>query len=199
MTLAKKVLMVEPEFFEINPEIISDNFFLKTISANNLTIKTKVMNEFAALKLKLEQAGIEVISFRPDTKTAAPDAVFPNNWFSTHADGALVLYPMMSPFRRNERQPEIISFLKSRSKKIFDLTGNERRNRFLEGTGSIVIEHNNKIAFASESSRTNAELFFEWCEMLNYTPALFHATDEKGNPVYHTNVILTIAEDLAIV
>ena len=198
MTLARKVLMVEPEHFEVNPEIVSDNFFLKNILLDKNKIRKNVLEEFSGLKTKLESAGIEVVSFRPHDEIPAPDAVFPNNWFSTHPDATLVFYPMMSPLRRNERQPEIISFLKSHSKKTIDLSENEIQNRFLEGTGSIVIEHKNKIAFASESSRTNASLFFEWCKIMNHTPVLFHATDDDGHPVYHTNVILTIAENFAI-
>jgi len=199
MTLANKVLMIYPEHFDLNPEIAADNFFLKNLSADKNLIKQKIIEEFNGLKSKLEDAGIEVVALNPSYSSPAPDAIFPNNWFSTHADGTLVIYPMMSRLRRNERHPEVIAFLRQRSNAVIDLTGNENQSRFLEGTGSIVIEHKNKIAFASESSRTNTKLFNEWCKLMKYEPVLFHATDENEKAIYHTNVILTIAENFAIV
>jgi len=199
MALATNVLMIRPEHFDVNPEVVADNFFLKNISADKNVIREKVAAELNGLKSKLVKAGIGVVVFNPQYSYPAPDAVFPNNWFSTHADGTLVLYPMLSPLRRNERHPEVIAFLKQRSSNVIDLTENENHNRFLEGTGSMVIEHRNKIAFASESSRTHAQLFNEWCQQLNHEPVLFHATDENGKAIYHTNVILTIAENFAIV
>ena len=198
MTLAAKVLMVYPAHFDVNPETAADNFFVREVFSDSDKIKTAAAKEFETLKQKLERAGIDVVVFNPVYSSPAPDAVFPNNWFSTHADGTLVLYPMLSPSRRIERHPEIISFLTSHSKNILDLTASEKENRFLEGTGSIVIDHKNKMAYASESMRTNAGLFYEWCKMMNHKPVLFHATDENNNPVYHTNVILTIADDFAI-
>jgi hypothetical protein len=199
MTLAQKVLMIEPEHFDVNPEIATDNIFLKNISADQSEIRTQAKKEFAALRSKLAQAGIEVIALNPVYSSLAPDAVFPNNWFSTHSGGTLVLYPMMSPLRRNERHSEIITLLKSQYQNTIDLTKNENTGRFLEGTGSIVIAHRKKIAFASESLRTHAELFSEWCTLLNYEPVLFHATDENGKAIYHTNVILTVGENFAII
>ena len=199
MPLAQSVLMVSPEHFDVNPEIVSDNFFVKNIYTDKNEIRKKVKLEFEELKLTLENAGIAVTVFNPHYSSPAPDAVFPNNWFSTHPDGTLVLYPMMSPLRRSERHPEIISFLKSRSKKILDLTENENQNRFLEGTGSIVIDNKNKIAFATASFRTHETLFREWCDSTSHKPVFFHATDENGHAVYHTNVILTIAENFAII
>lgn len=199
MPLANKVLMIYPEHFDVNPEIVLDNFFLKNISGDKNEIRKNVLKEFEELKSKLESAGIEVIVFNPRFPSHAPDAVFPNNWFSTHPDGTLVIYPMMSPLRRIEKNPEVIAFLKQRSNTVIDLTENENQNRFLEGTGSIVIAHRNKIAFASESLRTNTELFIEWCQRMNYERVLFHATDDNRKPIYHTNVILTIAENFAII
>ncbi|MBK5285701.1 MAG: amidinotransferase [Bacteroidia bacterium] len=199
MTLASKVLMVEPEHFQVNPEIVSDNFFVSQTSFPNEELKAIVRKEFEGLKSKLTKAGIEVVSFQPYFQVPAPDAVFPNNWFSTHTDGTLVIYPMMSPLRRNERHTEILKYLKGIYRDVIDLSSNENQSRFLEGTGSIVINHSNKIAFASESARTNSILFYEWCERMKHTPVLFHATDENGRPIYHTNVMLTIAENIAII
>lgn len=197
--LANQVLMIYPEHFDVNPEIVLDNFFLKNISGDKKEIRKNVLKEFEELKSKLESAGIEVFVFNPPFSSPAPDAVFPNNWFSTHPDGTLVIYPMMSPLRRIEKHPEVLAFLKQRSNTVIDLTENENQNHFLEGTGSIVIEHRNKIAFASESLRTNTQLFNEWCQRMKYEPVLFHATDENKKPIYHTNVILTIAENFTII
>jgi hypothetical protein len=199
MPLARRVLMIEPEYFDANPEIASDNFFLKGISVSGNELRENAKHEFTELKSKLEKAGIEVVALNPTYTSPAPDAVFPNNWFSTHANETLVLYSMFSPLRRNERHADVITFLKKQYSNVVDLTHHEKQNRFLEGTGSIVIEHRNRIAFASESIRTDVSLFREWCKLLDYEPVVFHATDESGKPVYHTNVVLTIAENFTVI
>jgi hypothetical protein len=112
MTLANKVLMIVPEHFNMNPETAADNYFVQNISADPAEIRRQAKREFEDLKSNLERAGIEVVALCPSYSAPVPDAVFPNNWFSTHPDKTLVFYPMMSPSRRTERHPEIIRFLK---------------------------------------------------------------------------------------
>jgi len=190
--------MVSPDDFGFNHDTASDNFFQKGFSLTEAEVKSEAQKEFRAFKNQLEEAGIEVVCFSPVNPTRSPDAVFPNNWFSTHPSSELVLYPMKPVSRRNERHPHIITYLKNHYKKTIDLTENESQNIFLEGTGSIVIDHENKIAYASTSQRTDESLFHEWCKIMQHEPVLFNATDESGNPVYHTNVLLCIADGFAI-
>jgi hypothetical protein len=197
--LAGKVLMISPDDFGFNHDTAIDNFFQKQFSLTEKEIRSKAQEEFLAFKNLLENVGIEVITFSPSYSVPCPDAVFPNNWFSTHPSGEVVLYPMKSESRRNEKHPDIVHYLKKHYKKLIDLSENEKQNKFLEGTGSIVIDHSNKIAYASASQRTDESLFYEWCKIMNYKPILFHSTDENKNPVYHTNVLLCIGNGFAIV
>lgn len=196
--LARKVLMISPDDFGFNHDTALDNFFQKKFSLTEKEIKSQAQKEFLSFKSMLEDAGIEVISFSPPYTTPCPDAVFPNNWFSTHPSGEVILYPMKPVSRRNERHPDIVTYLKNHYKKTIDLSQYEGQNKFLEGTGSIVIDHENRIAYASISQRTNELLFYEWCKITQHKPVLFHSIDKNKNPVYHTNVLLCIAEGFAI-
>jgi hypothetical protein len=130
-----------------------------------------------------------------------PDAIFPNNWFSIHADGKLVLYPMLAPNRRLERSHNYIDLFESKfgPLEIIDLTFYEEQQRFLEGTGSIVFDHVNKVAYACRSLRTDEVVLSNLCMRLGYTPLLFDAVDENEIPIYHTNVMLCIGEKVVVV
>jgi hypothetical protein len=197
--LAGKVLMISPDDFGFNHDTALDNFFQKNFSLTEKEIKSRAQKEFQSFKTLLENGGIEVVSFSLSYPVPCPDAVFPNNWFSTHPSGEAVFYPMKSASRRNERHHDIIEYLKSHYKKIINLSENENQNKFLEGTGSIVIGHANKTAYASVSQRTDKSLFYEWCKITEHKPVLFHAKDENENPVYHTNVLLCIGNGFAMV
>lgn len=197
---AGKVLMVEPRAFISNPQTSGDNFFQQnpsSISPDELDIKTR--KEFDSLVEVLTDAGIEVRIFRQKDSLNTPDAVFPNNWFSTMPDGTCILYPMMAENRRLERRENIISFLDAKYGKIIDLTHDENRGIFLEGTGSLVIDHKNKIAYASLSQRTSSNLIFEWEKLTGYQAILFSSYDKNKQIVYHTNVVMCLAEEFAIV
>jgi hypothetical protein len=192
--------MVEPRDFVSNPQTLGDNFFQQnpsSISAEELDSKTK--KEFDALVEVLADAGIEARVFRQKDSLITPDAVFPNNWFSTMPDGTCVLYPMMAENRRQERRAEILTFLDANYRKIIDLTHDENRGIFLEGTGSLVIDHKNKIAYASLSQRTSSNLIFEWEKLTGYQAILFSSYDKNKQIVYHTNVVMCLAEKFAIV
>jgi len=195
------VCMVEPAAFGFNAETASSNRFQRDAGMTAATAAAAARSEFAALVAGLRAAGIGV-AVAPDTATPAkPDAVFPNNWVSFHADGTVVLYPMFNPSRRAERREAVIDCVKSQlgfaETRRIDLTEEERRGRFLEGTGSLVLDHRNRIAYAVPSPRTDASLVREWARLMDYEPVLFDAATPDGTPVYHTNVVLWIGARVA--
>jgi hypothetical protein len=197
---ARNVLMIAPKNFISNPQTVGDNFFQQPpgsrISAEPGQIAAL---EFDALTALLVKAGIGVQLFRQDDSLVTPDAIFPNNWLSTMPDGTMILYPMMAENRRLERRPSIIKSLSSSYPKIIDLSYDEKRGIFLEGTGSLVIDHLNKIAYASLSQRTNSNLLFEWSKLTGYDVIIFTSYDKNGETIYHTNVMLCITEKFAII
>ena len=195
------VCMVEPAAFGFNAETAASNRFQRDAGMTAATAAAAARAEFAALVATLRAAGIGV-AVAPDTATPVkPDAVFPNNWVSFHADGTVVLYPMFNPSRRAERREAVIDCVKSQlgfvETRRIDLTEEERRGRFLEGTGSLVLDHANRIAYAVPSPRTDASLVREWARLMDYEPVLFDAATPDGTPVYHTNVVLWIGARVA--
>jgi hypothetical protein len=197
MFLSEKVLMVEPRGFNFNVETSADNFFQ---SANSPKAPGEAaMKEFHELKNKIMKTGITVTVISPNDGIITPDGVFPNNWFSTTPGGELILYPMMAVNRRNERRKEIINRVNKEYKTLIDLSPLENKNAFLEGTGSLVIDHENKIAYASLSKRTSKEALEEWCRVTNYEPVTFTSYDQNNEIIYHTNVVLTLGDGFCIV
>jgi len=197
---ARKVLMIEPKNFISNPQTAGDNFFQPGTGMIAPGVEQdQSLKEFNGLADLLAQSGIEVHVFRQDDLLETPDAVFPNNWFSTMPGGELILYPMMAVNRRMERRLPVIRFLENMYPKTLNLAHDERRGIFLEGTGSLVIDHSNKIAYASLSQRTSSNLLFEWSKMTGYEVVIFSSLDRKGETVYHTNVMMTLCERFAII
>ena len=201
---ADAVLMVRPQAFGYNPETASTNTFQRAGEPQSLASdRDLARSEFARLEQALESEGISVCAVEDTAQPVKPDAVFPNNWLSFHADGTLVLYPMQSPSRRLERRTEVIDAvvkrLGFRVSHLLDLTHHEEHGRFLEGTGSLVLDHRQRIAYACASARTHPGLVAEWARELKYEPVIFHATDRAGVPLYHTNVLMCIGERVAIV
>jgi hypothetical protein len=197
---ASSVLMVEPRNFISNPQTVVDNFFQSTPADVPFEeINKKVSEEFFALKRKLEEAGIEIKLYRQEDNFDTPDAIYPNNWFSTHINGTLIIYPMLAPNRRLERRPGILKDLRNKYKTHIDLAPNENKFTYLEGTGSLVLDHDNRIAYASLSERTSTNLLFEWSRLMNYELVLFSSYDANDKLIYHTNVMMCLAEKFAIV
>ncbi len=197
MILSEKILMIEPRGFTLNEETSADNFFQTTT-----TLKAPAetaMKEFHELKNKLMKAGIEVTVFSPVDELISPDGVFPNNWFSTTPHGQLIIYPMMASNRRIERRKEIIDRIKKKYTRVIDLTHLEEQKLFLEGTGSLVIDHENKTAYASLSQRTSKEALIEWSKHLDYEINMFESYDQNDEIIYHTNVVMTLGEGFAII
>jgi hypothetical protein len=204
MQCADAVLMVRPQAFGYNPEAAATNTFQqapdpKTAAAAPAAARA----EFAQLVQALVSEGVSVCAVEDSAKPEKPDAVFPNNWVSFHEDGTLVLYPMQSASRRSERRQavidEVVKRLDFRVSRLVDLTGHEKEGRFLEGTGSLVLDHIGRIAYACTSARTHPQVVAEWARELGYEAVIFGAADRNGVPYYHTNVLLSIGERAAIV
>ncbi len=192
--------MVRPDSFGSNPETLASNRFQRAGGATP-ALRRAARAEFEGLALALQGVGVEVEVFSGLARSASPDEVFPNNWLSTHADGSLVLYPLMAPSRRLERRSDIVAALDSRYRttRLLDLTPHERRGAFLEGTGSLVLDRPGRVAYACLSPRTSAQVLDAFGTELGYRPHAFEALDAKGRPVYHTNVLMALGARFAVV
>ena len=193
------VLMVSPVAFDYNEETAVNNAFQEEDGQSNTAEKARKESD-AYVKL-LKDNGINVITVEDTKKPHTPDSVFPNNWFSTHDDGTLVLYPMFAENRRLERKPAALEAIDANfdKKRTVDLTHYEEDGLFLEGTGSLVLDRVNKIAYACESPRTNKTVLDDFCKQLGYTPILFKAADADGMEIYHTNVMMHVGTEVAVV
>jgi hypothetical protein len=200
---ASTVLMLRPAAFGSNPQTAGTNRFQADPRRASAGAAAEATREFDAAVAALEQAGVEIHVFADRPDPACPDAVFPNNWVSLHADGTVVLYPMLAPSRRLERRLELLMELERRGgfrvTRLLDLTHHELRGRFLEGTGSVVFDHRAGVAYACRSPRTDEDVLAELCEELGYRPHPFDASDDAGAPVYHTNVLMSVGTRFALV
>lgn len=165
----------------------------------------KALQEFDEFVNKLRNVGVEVIVANDTLQPSSPDSIFPNNWVSFHDDSRVVLYPMFAVNRRYERRMDIIEMLSERGfeiNNIVDLTQMEQMGVFLEGTGSLILDRQHKITYAAISDRTHEQAVADFSSRFDYTPVVFHANqtvDGKRLPIYHTNVMMSIAEDFAII
>jgi hypothetical protein len=198
------VVMIRPANFGSNPETLASNRFQSTpqgVAASE--IQQLARAEFDALATALANAGVNVHVFEDTPSPIKPDAVFPNNWFSTHADGTVVLYPMLAPNRRLERRLDIVAALHSQHgfhvHGTIDLTHRELDAKYLEGTGSLVLDRINRIAYACLSPRTDLDVLGEFGQRLDYEIAAFDAFDRNGAPIYHTNVLMAVGTRWAAV
>jgi hypothetical protein len=201
---ADAVLMIRPHAFGYNPETAASNTFQRREDPRTTAdAAVQARAEFERLAQALSSEGISVCAVDDTTQPAKPDAVFPNNWLSFHDDGTLVLYPMQSASRRLERRPEVIDAVVKRLNfkvsHLIDLTHHERQGRFLEGTGSLVLDHAQRVAYACTSPRTDAELVAEWARELKFEAVIFQAADRAGAPLYHTNVLMCIGERAVVI
>jgi hypothetical protein len=198
---ATGLCLVEPAAFGFNAGTAASNRFQQHSALDPVAASAAARAEFAGLVDALRSAGI-ALAIAADTPTPAkPDAIFPNNWVSFHDDGTVVVYPMQHPSRRAERREEVINAVKQQlgfvEQRRFDLSSEERNGRFLEGTGSLVLDHRERIAYACRSPRTDAGLLTEWARLMGYEPFLFDAVSGDGVPVYHTNVVMWIGAAVA--
>lgn len=194
-----EILMVRPFQFYFNQQTAANNFFQSNIhieNANELAIA-----EFDAMveQLRAHQIKVKVVQDTKDPST--PDSIFPNNWISTHADGTLCLYPMFAENRRAERKLSVIEFLQANYKieNLLDLTDFEKEGKFLEGTGSMVLDHQNKISYGCLSERLDEAAFTYWCDKMQFKPISFKAVDHKAQPIYHTNVMMCMGNQFVVI
>lgn len=195
------IFLARPSHFKFNPQTSKSNAFQNPVNISAGAVRKQVMAEFECFATKLKQAQVNVFILEDKLEPAKPDAIFPNNWISLHADGSVILYPMYAPNRRCERRWDWVEHLKRHFKieQILDLSPHEDKQEFLEGTGSMVFDHGHKIAYACLSPRTTKNLFLKVCAYLKYKPIYFHAYSQSGVAVYHTNVMMSIAEKFAII
>lgn len=204
--VSNSVLMIRPVAFRMNEQTIENNHFQKELKGMlPSAINAKAQQEFDALVSQLQEVGVEVVVVDDTQETDTPDSIFPNNWISFHDNGDVVLYPMFAENRRNERREDILDILEEKDfviENVVDFTSAEEEGIFLEGTGSVVLDRVNLIAYCALSPRANEELFIEFCEDFDYAPVIFeafHMVDGKQQLVYHTNVMLSVGEHFAII
>lgn len=198
---ASAVLLVRPACFGFNAEAAASNVF--SHASADPEFASKAAAEFDELEKQLRDAGVDVIRLDDSPSPPKPDAVFPNNWFSTHADGTLVIYPMATAPRRLERRVDDLRTLLARHgfevTRVVDLTEHERNGHFLEGTGSLVLDRPRQCGYASLSPRTSPEVIAEFDRRLGYSTFAFDARDPGGRPIYHTNVLFSLGTEFAVV
>ena len=198
------ILMIRPNNFGFNEETANDNHYQNKEFFESNSNKN-AQKEFDNMVNNLKQNGISVHVFQDDDINYTPDSIFPNNWISFHENGDIGLYPMYAKNRRLERRPEVLEFLEEQGfgiENIVDYSGAESENKFLEGTGSMILDRENRIAYCSISNRSNEDLFIDFCEDFEFTPVLFNSFQSVGDerlPIYHTNVMMCVTMSYVII
>jgi len=194
------ILMIRPVSFGFNEQTAESNAF-QNRDANQQTVQDKALAEFDHFVKTLEHAGVQVTVVNDTPQPHTPDSIFPNNWVSFHDDGTIFLYPMQAENRRLERREDIITDLEDKFKvgHVIDLSRFEADNRFLEGTGSMVLDRENKIAYACLSPRTDKQVLDLFCDQAGYKAISFDAADEHGKAIYHTNVLMCVGSKFAVI
>ena len=198
------VVMIRPHRFHPNPETAADNAFQRSGSGDDASataISRAARDEVTAAAAALEEAGVRVHVFDDFGERETPDSVFPNNWFSTHRGGHIALYPMASMSRRRERRGDVIEMLKAeyRVQDVIDYSGLEYDGVFLEGTGAMVLDHLANVAYTARSQRADPVALERFCTHFNFEPMAFTTADAQGCPIYHTNVMMCVATEFALV
>ena len=198
---ADALLMVRPARFGYNPDTAATNAFQRPDTTGDAAAAGRA--EFDGLATALAGEGVRLCIVEDTPDPRKPDALFPNNWVSFHEDGTVVLYPLQAASRRPERRRDavdaVVERLGFRVSRLLDLTHHERNGRYLEGTGSLVLDHRQRVAYACRSTRTDESVLAEWSRELDYEPVTFDAADPGGTPIYHTNVLMSLGERAAVV
>lgn len=194
-----KVLMVQPVRFGFNQQTADNNVFQK--HGFEYHAQENALHEFTSYVSLLRANDIEVITVEDSPIPFTPDSIFPNNWFSTHEDGTLVLYPVFAPNRRNERKWEVLEAIRNNFdvRRIIDLAWWENEGLFLEGTGSMIFNRCNNIVYTAKSQRTSVQVLEDFCKKTDFTPVCFEAVDRNGFPIYHTNVMMSVGTTYAVI
>ncbi|HET9746821.1 MAG TPA: arginine deiminase-related protein [Chitinophagaceae bacterium] len=201
MQITDTILMIRPAAFGPNEETASTNFFQSSSANINLeALQQTALSEFDEMVELLKRQDINVLVIEDTPAPAKPSAIFPNNWLSTSPDGIVSVFPMYSPNRRLEKRDDILKMLAQKFvvKDVQDWSEFESAGKFLEGTGSMVMDHENKVIYACYSPRTDVSLLEKFANVNKYRAIIFFAADKTGHAVYHTNVVMTLAEDFAI-
>ncbi|MGB6152176.1 MAG: arginine deiminase-related protein [Pricia sp.] len=205
MQSTNTILMIRPVNFRMNEQTAVNNYFQKDLDVQNSAVNSKAQQEFDTFVAILRDKGVHVIVIE-DTKTPdTPDSIFPNNWISFHEEGIVGLYPMFAENRRKERREDVLDVLEENGfviKDIIDYTAAESEGFFLEATGSMALDRVNKKAYCALSGRADESLFIEFCEDFEYSPVIFTAYQSvagKRMPIYHTNVMMCLADTFAVI
>ena len=192
------LLMIEPVNFGFNEETAVNNAFQQNTAA---AIQPEALKEFTEFVTLLRNNKIDVTVVKDTAEPNTPDSVFPNNWVSFHENGSMILYPMFAQNRRLERKPAVLEAIEKKFKveELIDLSEAEEKQLYLEGTGSVVLDRVNHIAYACISPRTHPQLLKEFCRLNEYTPMAFSARDNNGIAIYHTNVMMNVANEYAVI
>lgn len=205
MQITNSILMIRPVRFRMNEQTAVNNYFMEDLDEKNNSINSKAQQEFDVFVAVLRSAGVHVIVIDDTEEPDTPDSIFPNNWISFHADGTVGVYPMFAENRRNERREDILEVLEKNGfqiNNVMDYTSAEEEGLFLEGTGSIIMDRIHKKAYCALSERADEDLFIEFCEDFDFMPVIFTANqsvDGKRLPIYHTNVMMALGENLVVI
>jgi hypothetical protein len=206
MHTTSHLLMIRPVAFGFNEQTAADNHYQVQAALDEAkAIQAKALEEFDRFVKVLTEAGVHVTIVEDTLDPHTPDSIFPNNWVSFHDDGTVILYPMCAPNRRQERRIDVIERLRADGylvSQVIDMSGSEAEERFLEGTGSLVLDHDNNVAYACLSQRTHPDILAQWAAQTGYSTVAFHAMQEvEGQhlPIYHTNVMMSVGTELAVV
>jgi hypothetical protein len=193
------LLMIKPVAFDFNAQTAVNNAFQQ--QGSNENAQQKAEQEFDDFVQKLTAAAVDVTVVKDTPVPHTPDSIFPNNWISFHQDGTIVLYPMYAINRRSERKQQVLDIISTKFKltNTIDLSAYENNDLFLEGTGSMVLDREKKIAYACLSPRTDKTILEEWCRQMNYTACAFYSVDENGGEIYHTNVMMCVADEYVVI
>ncbi len=199
MQTTSHILMIRPVNFGYNAETAVNNAF--QVQSSDKDVQQNANKEFDEFVTVLRNNGVDVTVVEDTATPHTPDSIFPNNWVSFHHDGTLLLYPMYAENRRAERKEHVIETIEEKFlvKRKIDLSNYEEKNVFLEGTGSMVLDRDNRIAYACISPRTDEKVLADFCRQMNYKPVTFHATDGNKQPIYHTNVMMCVADKYVVI
>ncbi|MCG2614754.1 arginine deiminase-related protein [Terrimonas sp. NA20] len=200
MQTTSHILMIRPVSFVYNEQTAVNNAF-QSATDETSQVQEKALAEFDTFVSVLRSNGVDVTVVQDTAEPHTPDSIFPNNWVSFHSNGTVMLYPMFAANRRAERKPHVLDIVAEKFQigQTIDLTGFENEDIFLEGTGSMVLDRDRQIAYACISPRTNEKVLGEFCRKMNYTPVLFTSTDGNGQEIYHTNVMMCVADGYVVI
>ena len=200
MAITSTILMVRPAAFGFNAETAANNFFQSNPNIGKEELQQKALNEFDNMVATLRKHGVTIVVIQDTETPAKPDAIFPNNWLSTSPNGTVTVYPMFAPNRRIEKREDIVQQLSKdfTVTNLQDWSEYEVEGRFLEGTGSMIVDHENAMIYAAISERTNLSVLEKFAATNNYQAVVFLATDKDGHPIYHTNVMMALGQEFCV-